>query len=240
MILAMHGGPHGAYGNSFAFQFQLWAANGYAVLYTNPRGSTGYGEKFLWGTWGGWGNRDFEDVMAVVDEAIRRHPIDERRLGATGYSYGGFLTNWVITHTPRFAAAVVGAGISNWISDYGTADIPRTKESEFNGTPWEPASLELLLKQSPVIHAGNVKTPTLFIHGEADLRVPIEQAEQMYVALKKRRVPAQFIRYPDMYHGGWTPWNTVHRYHHELLWWASYLGSRPAPTVASLSVISGR
>ena len=230
MILAMHGGPHGAYGNSFAFQFQLWAANGYAVLYANPRGSTGYGEEFLWGTWGGWGNRDFEDVMAVVDEAIRRHPIDERRLGATGYSYGGFLTNWVITQTPRFAAAVVGAGISNWISDYGTADIPRTKESEFNGTPWEPASLELLLKQSPVIHAGNVKTPTLFIHGEADLRVPIEQAEQMYVALKKRRVPAQFIRYPDMYHGGWTPWNTVHRYHHELLWWARYLGSRPAPT----------
>ncbi len=230
MILAMHGGPHGAYGNSFAFQFQLWAANGYAVLYANPRGSTGYGEKFLWGTWGGWGNRDFEDVMAVVDEAIRRHPIDERRLGATGYSYGGFLTNWVITQTPRFAAAVVGAGISNWISDYGTADIPRTKESEFNGTPWEPASLELLLKQSPVIHAGNVKTPTLFIHGEADLRVPIEQAEQMYVALKKRRVPAQFIRYPDMYHGGWTPWNTVHRYHYELLWWAKYLGSRPTPT----------
>ena len=230
MILAMHGGPHGAYGNNFAFQFQLWAANGYAVLYTNPRGSTGYGEKFLWGTWGGWGNRDFEDVMAMVDEAIKRHPIDERRLGATGYSYGGFLTNWVITQTPRFSAAVVGAGISNWISDYGTADIPRTKESEFNGTPWEPAGLNLLLKQSPVIHAANVKTPTLFIHGEADLRVPIEQAEQMYVALKKRRVPAQFIRYPDMYHGGWTPWNTVHRYHHELQWWARYLGSRPAVT----------
>ena len=230
MILAMHGGPHGAYGNTFAFQFQLWAANGYAVLYTNPRGSTGYGEKFLWGTWGGWGNRDFEDVMAVVDEAIKRHPIDERRLGATGYSYGGFLTNWVITQTPRFAAAVVGAGISNWISDYGTADIPRTKESEFNGTPWEPAGLDLLLKQSPVIHAANVKTPTLFVHGEADLRVPIEQAEQMYVALKKRRVPAQFIRYPDMYHGGWSPWNTVHRYHHELQWWAKYPGSRPSST----------
>ena len=99
-------------------------------------------------------------------------------MGATGYSYGGFLTNWVITHTPRFAAAIVGAGISNWISDYGTADIPRTKESEFNGPPWEPASLELLLKQSPVIYAKNVTTPTLFIHGEADLRVPIEQASR--------------------------------------------------------------
>jgi dipeptidyl aminopeptidase/acylaminoacyl peptidase len=227
LILAMHGGPHGAYGNNFSFQFQLWAASGYAVLYTNPRGSTGYGEKFLWGTWGGWGNRDFEDVMAAVDESIRRYPIDEGRMGATGYSYGGFLTNWVITHTGRFAAAITGAGISNWISDYGTADIPRTKETEFNGPPWEPASLELLLKQSPVIHARNVTTPTLFIHGEADLRVPIEQAEQMYVALKKRRVPAQFIRYPDMYHGGWTPWNTVHRYHHELQWWSRYLQQRP-------------
>jgi dipeptidyl aminopeptidase/acylaminoacyl peptidase len=230
LIVAMHGGPHGAYGNSFAFQFQLWAAEGYAVLYTNPRGSTGYGEKFLWGTWGGWGNRDFEDVMAAVDQSARQFPIDERRMGATGYSYGGFLTNWVITHTPRFAAAIVGAGISNWISDYGTADIPRTKESEFNGPPWEPASLDLLLKQSPVIYAKNVTTPTLFIHGEADLRVPIEQAEQMYVALKKRRVPAQFIRYPDMYHGGWSPWNTVHRYHHELQWWAKYLGPKPAST----------
>ena len=151
-------------------------------------------------------------------------------MGATGYSYGGFLTNWVITHTPRFAAAIVGAGISNWISDYGTADIPRTKESEFNGPPWEPASLDLLLKQSPVIYAKNVTTPTLFIHGEADLRVPIEQAEQMYVALKKRRVPAQFIRYPDMYHGGWSPWNTVHRYHQELQWWAKYLASKPTST----------
>ena len=230
MIVAMHGGPHGAYGNSFAFQFQLWAANGYAVLYTNPRGSTGYGEKFLWGTWGGWGNRDFDDVMAVVDESIKRFPIDERRMGATGYSYGGFLTNWVITHTPRFAAAIVGAGISNWISDYGTADIPRTKESEFNGPPWETASMELLLKQSPVIYAKNVTTPTMFIHGEADLRVPIEQAEQMYVALKKRRVPARFVRYPDMYHGGWSAWNTVHRYHQELLWWAKYLTSKPTST----------
>jgi dipeptidyl aminopeptidase/acylaminoacyl peptidase len=226
MILAMHGGPHGAYGNNFAFQFQLWAANGYAVLYTNPRGSTGYGEKFLWGTWGAWGDRDFEDVMAVVDEAGKRFPIDQGRMGATGYSYGGFLTNWVITHTTRFAAAIAGAGITNWISDYGTADIPRTKESEFNGTPWEKEGLERLLKQSPVIYAANVTTPTLFIHGEADLRVPIEQAEQMYVALKKRRVPAQFIRYPDMYHGGWTPWNTVHRYHHELLWWSRYLGPK--------------
>ena len=229
LIVAIHGGPHGAYGNDFSIQFQLWAAQGYAVFYANPRGSTEYGEKHLWGTWGGWGGPDYEDVMAGVDHVIARYPVDAKRLGVTGYSYGGFLTNWVITQTQRFAAAVVGAGISNWVSDYGTADIPRTKESEFGGTPWEAKGAAALLKWSPVMHAGNVATPTLFVHGEADLRVPIEQGEQMYTALRKQKVPAKFIRYPDSYHGGWTPWNTVHRYRQELLWWQTHLQAS-APT----------
>jgi dipeptidyl aminopeptidase/acylaminoacyl peptidase len=225
LILAVHGGPHGAYGYEFNFQFQLWAASGYAVLYTNPRGSTGYGEDYLWATWGGgWGNLDSEDVLAGVDLALAKYALDENRLGVTGYSYGGFLTNWIITHDARFDAAIVGAGISNWVSDYGTADIPRTKESEFYGPPWEDESGSLLMRQSPIYHAANVVTPTLFVHGESDYRVPIEQGEQMYLALKKRGVEAKFIRYPDSYHGGWTPWNTVHRYHHELQWWARYLG----------------
>jgi dipeptidyl aminopeptidase/acylaminoacyl peptidase len=228
LILNIHGGPHGAYGPGFSAQFQLLAAHGYIVLYTNPRGSTGYGEKFLWGTWGGWGDLDTEDVMAGVDAAIKRYAVDEKRLGVTGYSYGGFLTNWIITHSARFAAAVTGAGVSNWISDYGTADIARTKESEFYGPPWESKSGPLLIKQSPITYAARVTTPTLFVHGESDLRVPIEQAEQMYLALKKRGVPARFIRYPDSYHGGWSAWNTVHRYHYELLWWEKYLGVKTA------------
>lgn len=237
LILSTHGGPHGAYGNDFSFQFQLWAANGYVVLYTNPRGSTGYGEKFLWGTWGGWGVLDYQDVMSGVDYVSKRYAVDEKRMGVTGYSYGGFLTDWIITQTTRFSAAIAGAGISNWISDYGTADIPRTKESEFFGPPWEPKSRDLLVKLSPITHVANVTTPTLFVHGESDLRVPIEQAEQMYTALKKRRVPAMFIRYPDSYHGGWTPWNTVHRYYQELKWWDERLaggaeGSRAASTPA--------
>lgn len=223
LILNAHGGPHGAYVNDFSFQFQLLAANGYLVLYTNPRGSTGYGEKFLWGTWGGWGVLDYQDVMAGVDYTVKRYAVDEKRMGVTGYSYGGFLTDWIITQTTRFSAAIAGAGISNWISDYGTADIPRTKESEFYGPPWEPKSRDLLVKLSPITHAANVTTPTMFVHGESDLRVPIEQAEQMYTALKKRRVPAKFIRYPDSYHGGWTPWNTVHRFYQELKWWDQYL-----------------
>lgn len=223
MILVVHGGPHSAYGNDFSFSRQLLAAQGYFVLYANPRGSTGYGEDFKWATWGGWGVLDYDDLMAGVDYALAHYPIDSKRMGVTGGSYGGFMTNWIIGHTTRFAAAVARASISNWMSDYGVADIPRTKESEFFGPPWEKQSRDLMIRLSPLTYAGNVATPTLFLHGELDHRVPIEEAEQMYVALKKRGVPAKFIRYPDSYHGGWTPWRQVHAMYQEHLWWARYL-----------------
>jgi dipeptidyl aminopeptidase/acylaminoacyl peptidase len=222
LILDIHGGPHMAYGSQFDFEIQ-WLSNAYAVLYANPRGSTGYGEKFLWATWNGWGKLDYEDVMAGVDYAVAHYPVDPNRLGVTGYSYGGFLTNWVITQTTRFKAAVVGAGISNWLSDYGTADIPRTKESEFSGAPWSQEAGERLRALSPITYAGNVKTPTLFVHGEADMRVPIEEGEQMYTALKKQHVEAKFIRYPGNYHVGWPPWDMVHRYFQETGWWEQHL-----------------
>ncbi|MCY3705575.1 MAG: S9 family peptidase [Gammaproteobacteria bacterium] len=228
MILVMHGGPHGMYGNDFSFDRQLLAGQGYMVLYTNPRASTGYGEDFRWGTWGGWGFNDYDDVMAGVDHAIDSYRIDTGRMGVTGYSYGGYLTNWVITQTDRFAAAIAGASISNWVSDYAVADIPRTKESEFYGPPWEERGLEHLLRSSPIIHADGVTTPTLFVHGEIDHRVPIEEAEQMYVALHKQGVPAKFVRYPESYHGGWTPWRMVHRTWVQLDWWEQWLKARPA------------
>jgi dipeptidyl aminopeptidase/acylaminoacyl peptidase len=223
LILAVHGGPHGAYGSGWDYEFQWLAANGYAVLYANPRGSTGYGEKFLWATWGGWGKLDYEDVMAGVDYALAHYPIDPKRLAVTGYSYGGFMTNWVITQTNRFAAAMTGAGISNWLSDYGTSDIPRTKESEFFGSPWQSDSNQLMRSLSPITYAANVKTPTLFVHGEADMRVPIEEDEQMYTALKKLHVPAKFVRYPGNYHGGWPAWDMVHRYYQEVQWFHEFL-----------------
>jgi dipeptidyl aminopeptidase/acylaminoacyl peptidase len=233
MVLTIHGGPHAAYTSAFAFKEQLLAAAGYIVLYTNPRGSTGYGEKFRWGTWGGWGERDYEDVMAGVDYVLKHYRVDPRRLGVTGYSYGGFLTNWIIGHTTRFAAAVVGAGPSDWISNYGTGDIPRTKETEFLGTPWEENARAVMLAHSPVLFADKIQTPTLFVHGEADERVPIAQGEEMYTALKKRRVPAKFVRYPGEYHGGWSPWDVVHSDREELLWWRQYLGkNEPAHTQA--------
>jgi dipeptidyl aminopeptidase/acylaminoacyl peptidase len=224
LILSIHGGPHGAFTSGFSFEEQLMAAHGYIVVYTNPRGSTGYGEKFNWATWGGWGDRDFEDVMSGVDYALKHYSADPQRLGVTGYSYGGFLTNWIIGHTTRFAAAVVGAGPSDWISNYGTGDIPRTKESEFFGSPWDPKANAAMIAHSPITYATNIRTPTLFVHGESDARVPISQAEEMYTTLKKLHVPAKFVRYPGEYHGGWSPWDTVHRYQQELLWWNQYLG----------------
>lgn len=222
LILNIHGGPHMAFGSEFDFEVQ-WLSNAYIVLYANPRGSTGYGEKFLWATWNGWGKLDSQDVLAGVDYAVAHYPVNPKRLGVTGYSYGGFLTNWIITQTTRFKAAVVGAGISNWLSDYGTADIPRTKESEFSGAPWSQESGERLRALSPITYAGNVKTPTLFLHGEADRRVPIEEGEQMYTALKKQHVAAKFVRYPGNYHVGWPPWDMIHRYYQETGWWQEHL-----------------
>ena len=224
LIVSNHGGPHSADGYTFDFKNQYFAANGYFVLEVNFRSSTGYGEKFLWATWGAWGTKDGEDVIAGVDHVLGRVPVDRRRVATIGHSYGGFMTNWLITQYPdRFAAAVPGAGIVNWVSDYGTADIARTKETEFYGTPWEDTAREIMIRQSPLTYAGRVKTPTLFIHGEVDQRVPYSEAEQMYVALKKNGVPAKMIVYANMPHGITGSWNQVHRMLNELRWLDRYL-----------------
>ncbi len=233
LIVVSHGGPHSATGYSFDFKKQFFAANGYFVLDTNFRSSTGYGDAFKWATWGEWGKKDGEDVVSGVDYVLKRYPIDPRRVGHTGHSYGGFMTNWLITQYPdRFAAAITGAGISNWISDYGTADIYRTKETEFFGTPWDKDARDRMIKQSPLSFAGNVKTPTLFVHGEVDQRVPYEEGEQMYFALKRRGIPARMIQYADQPHGIGGHWNNVHRMINELKWWETYLkrGASPSPT----------
>jgi len=160
-----------------------------------------------------------------IDAAAQQVAIDPERIGVSGYSYGGFLTNMLVARTDRFAAAISGAGISNWISDYGTADIPRTKESEFFGPPWQERSAELLWEASPIKHVAGASTPTLFIHGERDWRVPIEQAEQMYTALRKQRVPARMVRYPASSHGQWTPGDEVHSWLQGLMWWRRWLGA---------------
>jgi dipeptidyl aminopeptidase/acylaminoacyl peptidase len=234
LIVTSHGGPHAAAGYSFDFKKQFFAANGYFVFDTNFRSSTGYGDAFKWATWGEWGNKDGQDIVSGIDYVLKRYPIDPKRVGHTGHSYGGFMTNWLITQYPdRFAAAITGAGISNWTSDYGNADIYRTKETEFYGTPWDKEARDRMIKQSPLTYAGNVRTPTLFVHGEVDHRVPFEEGEQMYFALRRRGIPAKMIQYAGQPHGISGNWNNVHRMINELKWWDKYLKPAPGKTTSS-------
>ena len=224
LIVSNHGGPHSANGYGFDFKNQYFAANGYFVLEVNFRSSTGYGEKFLWGTWGAWGTKDGQDVMAGVDYVIGKHPIDRTKVASIGHSYGGFMTNWLITQYPdRFAAAASGAGIVNWTSDYANSDIPRTKETEFWGGPWDPKARETMIKQSPIMYANRIKTPTLFINGEIDKRVPYSENQQLYVAIKKQGVPAKMIQYAGQPHGIAGSWNNVHRMLNERAWFDRYV-----------------
>ncbi|MEP6621105.1 MAG: S9 family peptidase [bacterium] len=227
LVVASHGGPHAADGYGYNFKNQYLAANGYFVLFVNFRSSTGYGEKFLWGTWGAWGTKDGQDVMSGVDLVLAKYPIDRSRVAAMGHSYGGFMTNWLITQYPdRFVAAVPGAGIVNWMSDYGNADIPITKEKEFGGGPWSPAARATMLRQSPLVYADKVKAATLFIIGEIDQRVPYSETQQFYTALKKNGVPAKVIRYAGMPHAISGHWNQVHRVMNETAWLNEWVKGR--------------
>jgi dipeptidyl aminopeptidase/acylaminoacyl peptidase len=224
LIVFSHGGPHSNVGYDFNFKQQYFAANGYFVFDTNFRSSTGYGDAFKWATWGAWGTKDGQDVVSGVDHVIANYPVDRNRVAAIGHSYGGFMTNWLITAYPdRFAAAASGAGISNWISDYGTADIFRTKETEFFGMPWNEDAVLRMVAQSPLMNARRVRTPTLFIHGEVDQRVPYEEGEQLYFALRRQGVPAKMVQYAGMPHGISGHWNNVHRMISELKWFDQYL-----------------
>ncbi|MGG4217951.1 S9 family peptidase [Paenibacillus jamilae] len=199
-ILEIHGGPHAMYSNSFFHEFQLLAAQGYAVIYTNPGGSRGYGQSFTNVVLGDYGGRDYTDLLGTMDEAIRQFPfIDPERLGVTGGSYGGFMTNWIVGHTDRFRAAVTQRSISNWLSMYGVSDIGYSfTEDEVGGNPWD--DFELLWRQSPLAYVQQINTPLLILHGEQDLRCPIEQGEQLFTALRRLGRPTQFVRFPDSSH----------------------------------------
>ena len=222
LILSIHGGPHGMYGYAFNPNFQVLAARGYAVLYLNPRGSNGYGQKFSDGTLNGWGDGDYRDLMAGVDEALRRYSwIDQSRLGVTGGSYGGFMTDWIITQTPRFKAAVSIAGVSNLISFYATSIYQDLIHAEFGGFPWD--NYDLLWQWSPIRYVRQAQTPTLFIHGELDNDVPVTQAEEMYMGLRRRGVDAAFVRYPREGHGLREPRHRTDALERTIDWFDRYL-----------------
>jgi dipeptidyl aminopeptidase/acylaminoacyl peptidase len=222
LILSIHGGPHGMSGYAFNPTFQVYAARGYAVLYLNPRGSSGYGQKFSDGTINEWGGGDYKDLMLGVDEALRRYSwIDPSRLGVTGGSYGGFMTNWVITQTPRFKAAVSVASVSNLISFYSTSLYQDLIHAEFGGFPWD--NYELLWQWSPLRYVGQARTPTLFIHGEQDNDVHITQAEEMYMGLRRRSVESVLVRYPREGHGLREPKHRVDALERTLAWFDRFL-----------------
>ncbi len=240
LVLFVHGGPHGIYGHSFQFQMQLLASNGQAVLFTNPRGSQGYGQAFAWAVVGDWGGKDFQDLMAAVDAAVGAGIADPRRLGITGWSYGGYMTAWAVTQTDRFRAACSGACVFNRHSMYGTSDIGFLwGEYQYGGNPWEAA--ERLLERSAIHHAGRVKTPVLILHGEDDLRCPVGQGEEFFIALRRQKKPAVFVRYPGESHALRRPSHRLDRYRRLLAWFLGHLGAGSGAEGARAEVgVSGR
>jgi len=222
LILQIHGGPYGRFSDAFNSSAQIFAANGYAVLMPNPRGSTGYGHPFTTANVGEWGGNDFKDIMAGVDAVVAKGVADPQRLVVMGGSYGGFMTFWTITQTDRFKAAIGHAGISDWYSFHGQSDIPGLMEYGFAGQPW--TSAETYRKWSPMSFVDRVKTPIMITHGERDLRVPISQAEQYYRALRKRGIEVLFLRYPREGHGIQEPNHVIDLSNRQLEWFDSHLG----------------
>ncbi|MFC2168588.1 S9 family peptidase [Acidobacteriota bacterium] len=219
-LLRIHGGPVSQYDFSFNFEAQLFAANGYVVVITNPRGSSGYGQDFSLGIFKSWGDKDFEDVMAGVDYAISKGYSDPERLGVGGWSYGGILTNYVITQTDRFKGAITGASEVLYRSNYGHDHYQLEWEMEL-GLPWENA--ELWEKLSPFNRVENIVTPTLIMGGEKDWNVPILNSEQLYQALRRMGKTTQLVVYPGQTHGIRLPTFQKDRYERYLAWYAKYV-----------------
>lgn len=200
-VLEIHGGPHTMYSNSFFHEFQVLASQGYVVVYTNPRGSHGYGQRFVDACRGDYGGKDYADIMNGLQYAIDHYTfIDADRLVVTGGSYGGFMTNWIVGHTDRFKAAVTQRSISNWLSFYGVSDIGYFfTEWQILGNPWD--DVEKLWHHSPLKYVDNITTPLLILHSEQDYRCPIEQAEQLFIAIKRLgKTDTQLVRFPNSNH----------------------------------------
>ena len=220
-ILRIHGGPQSQFDYGFSFEWQLLAANGYAVIAANPRGGTGRGQDYGKAIYAAWGSVDVPDVLAAVDDAVARRVADPNRLGVGGWSYGGILTNYVIASDKRFKAATSGASISNIIAGYGTDQYIRDYEVEL-GKPWEKPDTWMKLSY-PFLHADRIVTPTLFLAGDKDFNVPLLNSEQMFQALRSQGVDTQLIVYPGQYHRLTRPSFVRDRLQRYLDWYAKYL-----------------
>ncbi len=228
-ILEIHGGPHAAYGFTFTHEFQWMAAKGYVVLYTNPRGSTSYGQDFGNVIQYNYPGDDHKDLMLGVDEVLKRGYVDAEKLGVTGGSGGGVLTNWAVGQTNRFKAAVSQRSISDWAGFWYTADFTLFQPTWFKAAPWEDP--QDFVRRSPITNIGKVTTPMMFIEGEADWRTPAnEGGEQMFRALKYRKIPTVMVRFPGESHElsrSGAPWHRVERLQHIVNWFDKYLQGAP-------------
>lgn len=225
LIVEVHGGPATQYGYGFFHEWQELVGAGYVIFFTNPRGSIGYGRDFSLAVRGAWGEKDSLDIMAGVDALLQRGYIDEQRMGLTGGSYGGFMTNWLVGHTDRFRAAVTDRSVVNLASDFGSCDFGWTfADDELDTTPWD--DLDRYMHMSPITYVKNIHTPLLIIHSEQDLRCNIEQAEQLFAALKYLGRETLFVRFEGQSHGlsrGGHPKLRIERLQHIKNWFDKYL-----------------
>ncbi len=231
LILNIHGGPAGVFQQTFiggrgSYPLATFAARGYAILRPNPRGSSGYGTEFRRANIKDWGMGDYQDLMAGVDKVIKMGVADANRLGVMGWSYGGFMTSWIVTQTGRFKVASAGAPVTNLMSFNGTADIPNFVPDYFGGQAWE--NMEIYQKHSPMFNVKGVTTPTLIQHGEADVRVPISQGYEFYNALKSQSVPVRMVVFPRQPHGLNEPKMQIAAMQSNLDWFEKYLGMSSA------------
>lgn len=225
-IANIHGGPSGVWTQAFPGTHgnyaHIWAGRGWAVFLPNVRGSSGYGEKFLMANYRDWGGGDFQDIQSGLDELVKRGVADPDKLGQAGWSYGGYMTAWTLTQTNRFKAVMVGAGLTNMFSMYSTNDLQRTLEGYFGAQPWD--DLEAYwTKASAMAHIKKARTPTLILHGAQDQRVPIGQAQELYMGLKKNGVPVQLVFFPREGHGLGEPRHQLDKMKREYAHFAKYV-----------------
>jgi len=232
LLLWIHGGPYSMYSVRWNWAWQNFAATGYAVLWMNPRGSTGYGQKFVDGIQNGYPGDDFQDLMAAVDAAIAKGFVDEQNLFVTGGSGGGILTAWIVGHTDRFRAAVSMRPVINWHSLVGNTDGHGTY-NWYNSYPWKDP-MEYA-RESPLTYVGNVTTPTMLLCGEADLRTPISQSEEFYRALKIQKKETLLVRIPGEYHGFRRPSNRLRQQLYLRAWFEKYRVNRPSEITSGSS-----
>ena len=239
LLVVVHGGPAGVFTRAFVgmpgpYPIPAFAERGYAVLRVNPRGSSGYGRKFRYANYQDWGGGDYRDIMSGVDHVVNMGVADGNRLGIMGWSYGGYMTSWVITQTKRFKAASVGAGVTNLMSFTGTADIPGFVPDYFGGEFWDV--FDRWRTHSAMFNVKGVSTPTLIQHGEADVRVPVSQGYELYNALRRQNVPTKMVVYPRQPHGFTEPKMTKDAMERNLEWFDRWILGAKQPTSSDLAM----